>query len=175
MRKPCPQTLLTRRHDSGALTDACTRKGPQMANPRPTPKPENLRQRKDERGHPHFLVTGEWVAPSNPGECDERGHPHFLVTGEWVAPSSPANQTTEPLGGGLVGHALEFVSEIPGITSIGPPRRWLRRCVAAPPRTRRSVCSPGPCGSGPDWPASRGRRRPAGLERWVRGLCPESC
>ena len=38
-----PQTLLTMRHDSGALTDACTRKGPQMANPRPTPKPENLR------------------------------------------------------------------------------------------------------------------------------------
>ena len=38
-----PQTLLTRPHDSAALTDACTRKGPQMANPRPTPKPENLR------------------------------------------------------------------------------------------------------------------------------------
>ena len=38
-----PQTLLTSAHDSGALTDACTRKGPQMANPRPTPKPENLR------------------------------------------------------------------------------------------------------------------------------------
>ena len=38
-----PQTLLTSAHDSGALTDACRRKGPQMANPRPTPKPENLR------------------------------------------------------------------------------------------------------------------------------------
>ena len=35
-----PQTLLTTAHDSGALTDACTRKGPRMANPRPTPKPE---------------------------------------------------------------------------------------------------------------------------------------
>jgi len=29
----------------------------------------------DERGHPHFLGTGEWVAPSNPGV--------------WVAPSNP--------------------------------------------------------------------------------------
>ena len=38
-----PQTLWTRGHDSDALTDACTRKGPQMANARPTPKPENLR------------------------------------------------------------------------------------------------------------------------------------
>ena len=35
--------LVDQAHDSGALTDACTRKGPQMANPRPTPKPENLR------------------------------------------------------------------------------------------------------------------------------------
>ena len=29
-------------HVSGALSGACTGKGPQMANPRPTPKPENL-------------------------------------------------------------------------------------------------------------------------------------
>src|SRR5208283_4611381 len=39
---PSPD-LVDQAHDSGALTDACTRKGPQMANPRPTPKPENLR------------------------------------------------------------------------------------------------------------------------------------
>ena len=38
-----PSDLVDQAHDSGALTDACTRKGPQMANPRPTPKPENLR------------------------------------------------------------------------------------------------------------------------------------
>ncbi len=37
-----PSDLVDQAHDSGALTDACTRKGPQMANPRPTPKPENL-------------------------------------------------------------------------------------------------------------------------------------
>ena len=37
-----PSDLVDPAHDSGALTDACTRKGPQMANPRPTPKPENL-------------------------------------------------------------------------------------------------------------------------------------
>ena len=29
-------------HVSGALSGACTGKGPQMANPRPTPKPENF-------------------------------------------------------------------------------------------------------------------------------------
>src|SRR5208337_3683595 len=38
-----PSDLVDQAHDSGALTDACTRKGPPMANPRPTPKPENLR------------------------------------------------------------------------------------------------------------------------------------
>ena len=38
-----PSDLVDQVHDSGALTDARTRKGPQMANPRPTPKPENLR------------------------------------------------------------------------------------------------------------------------------------
>ena len=38
-----PSDLVNQADDSGALTDACTRKGPQMANPRPTPKPENLR------------------------------------------------------------------------------------------------------------------------------------
>ena len=32
-------------HVSGALSGACTGKGPQMANPRPTPKPENFGQR----------------------------------------------------------------------------------------------------------------------------------
>src|SRR5271157_6535805 len=31
-----PSDLVDQAHDPGALTDACTRKGPQMANPRPT-------------------------------------------------------------------------------------------------------------------------------------------
>src|SRR5271157_6100321 len=34
--------LLREVHVSGALSGACTGKGPQMANPRPTPKPGNL-------------------------------------------------------------------------------------------------------------------------------------
>ncbi len=34
--------LLREVHVSGALSGACTRKGPQIANPRPTPKPGNL-------------------------------------------------------------------------------------------------------------------------------------
>ena len=43
VRAGCNARFLLREvHDSGALTDACTGKGPQMANPRPTPKPGNL-------------------------------------------------------------------------------------------------------------------------------------
>src|SRR5208283_221241 len=38
-----PSDLVDHVHVSGALTGARTGKGPQMANPRPTPKPENLR------------------------------------------------------------------------------------------------------------------------------------
>ena len=34
--------LLREVHVSGALSGACTGKGPQIANPRPTPKPGNL-------------------------------------------------------------------------------------------------------------------------------------
>src|SRR5271157_2376558 len=36
-------------------------------------------------GATHFLVT----------KGDERGHPHFLGTGEWVAPSNPQSATSE--------------------------------------------------------------------------------
>ena len=39
---PRPSTLLSQVHVSGALSGACTGKGPQIANPRPTPKPGNL-------------------------------------------------------------------------------------------------------------------------------------
>ena len=43
VRAGCNARFLLREvHDSGALTGACTGKGPQMANPRPTPKPGNL-------------------------------------------------------------------------------------------------------------------------------------
>ncbi len=38
-----PSDLVDQVHVSGALSGACTGKGSQMANPRPTPKPENLR------------------------------------------------------------------------------------------------------------------------------------
>ena len=38
-----PSDLVLHVHVSGALSGACTGKEPQMANPRPTPKPENLR------------------------------------------------------------------------------------------------------------------------------------
>ena len=38
-----PQNLVDQVHVSGALSGACTGKGRQMANPRPTPKPEDLR------------------------------------------------------------------------------------------------------------------------------------
>ena len=37
-----PSDLVDQVHVSGALSGACTGKGPQMANPRPTPKPGNL-------------------------------------------------------------------------------------------------------------------------------------
>ncbi len=37
------KVLVDQVHVSGALSGACTGKGRQMANPRPTPKPENLR------------------------------------------------------------------------------------------------------------------------------------
>ncbi len=37
-----PSDLVDQVHVSGALSGACTGKGRQMANPRPTPKPENL-------------------------------------------------------------------------------------------------------------------------------------
>ncbi len=37
-----PSDLVDRVDVSGALSGACTGKGPQMANPRPTPKPENF-------------------------------------------------------------------------------------------------------------------------------------
>ena len=44
VRAGCNARFLLREvHDSGALTGACTGKGPQMANPRPTPK-QNARQ-----------------------------------------------------------------------------------------------------------------------------------
>ena len=43
VRAGCNARFLLREvHVSGALSGACTGKGPQMANPRPTPKPENL-------------------------------------------------------------------------------------------------------------------------------------
>ena len=38
-----PSDLVDQVHVSGALSGACTGKGRQMANPRPTPKPEDLR------------------------------------------------------------------------------------------------------------------------------------
>src|SRR5271157_94052 len=38
-----PSDLVDQVHVSGALSGACTGKGRQMANPRPTPQPENLR------------------------------------------------------------------------------------------------------------------------------------
>ena len=38
-----PSDLVDQVHVSGALSGACTGKGSQMANPRPTPKPEGLR------------------------------------------------------------------------------------------------------------------------------------
>ena len=42
-RAVCNARLLLREvHVSGALSGACTGKGPQIANPRPTPKPGNL-------------------------------------------------------------------------------------------------------------------------------------
>ena len=37
-----PSDLVDQVHVSGALSGACTGKGSQMANPRPTPKPGNL-------------------------------------------------------------------------------------------------------------------------------------
>src|SRR5271166_6942430 len=37
-----PSDLVDQVHVSRALSGACTGKGPQMANPRPTPKPENF-------------------------------------------------------------------------------------------------------------------------------------
>ena len=37
-----PSDLVDQVHVSGALSGACTGKGPQIANPRPTPKPGNL-------------------------------------------------------------------------------------------------------------------------------------
>ncbi len=36
------KVLVDQVHVSGALSGACTGKGPQIANPRPTPKPGNL-------------------------------------------------------------------------------------------------------------------------------------
>jgi hypothetical protein len=36
------KVLVDQVHVSGALSGACTGKGPRMANPRPTPKPGNL-------------------------------------------------------------------------------------------------------------------------------------
>ena len=59
----------------------------------------------DERCHPHFLGTGEWVAPSNlrrvgspiQSLVPERGWPRPipLGIGEWVAPSNPQSATSE--------------------------------------------------------------------------------
>src|SRR5271157_1656039 len=47
-----------------------------------------------EMDHPRLLCATEQVAPSAlpsrfRARGDERGHPHFLGTGEWVAPSNP--------------------------------------------------------------------------------------
>ena len=67
--------LLREVHDSGALTGACTGKGPQMANPRPTPK-QNARQlqlcsrpvsrsvKEDVGGQPRYLCARNgWPLP----------------------------------------------------------------------------------------------------------------
>ena len=68
-----PSDLVDQAHDSGALTDACTRKGPQMANPRPTPKPENLRPPwpPGTRGNPAGYSRGRRI--SNAIEGAESG------------------------------------------------------------------------------------------------------
>src|SRR5271157_2661676 len=51
----------------------------------------------DERCHPHFLGTGEWVAPSNPVSESAWPHPILEGTGEWVAPSNPVASVVTPV------------------------------------------------------------------------------
>ncbi len=69
----------------------------------------------DERGHPHFLGTGEWVAPSNPWYRRVGGPIQSLGTGEWVAPSNPPRiDSREPDG------------PVPGATIPGVTKNWLK-------------------------------------------------
>src|SRR5271166_5869286 len=68
-----PSDLVDQAHDSGALTDACTRKGPQMANPHPTPKVENLRPPwpKGTSGNPAGYSRGRRISDAIERQIDE--------------------------------------------------------------------------------------------------------
>ena len=73
VRAGCNARFLLREvHDSGALTGACTGKGPQMANPRPTPKPGNL-------GPPWPSVTS-----GNPAGYSRGRRISALYCGSWA-------------------------------------------------------------------------------------------
>src|SRR5271167_4535731 len=58
-----PSDLVDQVHDSSALTSACTGKGPQMASPHPTPKPENPRPwPPGTRGNPAGYSRGRRIS-----------------------------------------------------------------------------------------------------------------
>ena len=115
----------------------------------------------DERGHPHFLGTGEWVP-----------HP-ILGTGEWVAPSIPASQprrafqsctNSERLHSGRGGVAESKIQHGSGVNvSLASLGRYARTC-----ERYHGLFSPGsrPTGSSQTLSAS-----PTGLRaRWACGL-----
>ena len=62
-------------HVSGALSGACTGKGPQMADPRPTPKPANWRP-----------IRG-WTKPVHEREMKADSMPERLLNGPGSPPS----------------------------------------------------------------------------------------
>src|SRR5208283_3288958 len=81
-----PSDLVDHVHVSGALTGARTGKGPQMANPRPAPKPENLRPPwpPGTSGNPAGYSRGRR------GRGAE-GATHSLNTGNVGGPERPPN------------------------------------------------------------------------------------
>ncbi len=80
-------------HVSGALSGACTGKGPQMANPRPTPKPGNWRP-----------IRG-WTKPLHERGMKADSMPERLLNGPGSPPSIDSvypemSPTPEPCRGG---------------------------------------------------------------------------